>query len=134
MNNKGWGLNEMLALCVVLIIALFIASIFIDKALNENNITNLETKDYTQAYIAREIDMVSAAKEYWSDNKFELNDGVLSVTIKTLIAKDYLAVIKDPKDSSLACSGYVIISNNYAPYLTCGTNYATSGYTAVLDK
>lgn len=134
MNNKGWSLNEMLVLCLVLIIALFIAAIFINNVVDDLNNPNNQNKDYTAAYIAKEALMVSAAKEYWNDNEPNLNDGTLTITVKTLIAKDYLTVIKDPQDSSLTCTGYVIISNNYAPYLICGANYMTSGYTSLLDK
>ena len=63
MNNKGWGLKEMLVLCIVLIGALIIAAIIIItnffSLINQKNINGSKI-DETRTYNSMELQMITA--------------------------------------------------------------------------
>ncbi len=83
------------------------------------------------SYEAIENSMTSAAKSYY-DKKPNLlpkeEGGTVKVTVASLIDSELLSEIKDPKDSSKTCSGYVEVTKvgdeySYLPLLTCKGNY-----------
>lgn len=85
----------------------------------------------SKSYSGIENDMVSAAKEYYSDRKERLpkeNGDSIKLTIGTLIDEELLEEIKDPNNSEQSCEGYVQVKkvdNDYVyiPFLTCKGNY-----------
>lgn len=83
------------------------------------------------SYEKIEEKMVNAAKEYYSTRKNKLpreEDSTIKVTIGTLIDEELLKEIKDPKNKSQTCEGYVEVKKvdedySYIPFLTCKGNY-----------
>lgn len=83
------------------------------------------------SYEKIEEKMVNAAKEYYSTRKSRLpkeEDSTIKVTIGTLIDEELLKEIKDPKNKSQTCEGYVEVKRvdgnySYIPFLTCKGNY-----------
>lgn len=83
------------------------------------------------SYASIESSMTNAAKVYY-DKKPNLlpkeDGGMVKVTVATLIESELLKEIKDPKDSTKTCSGYVEVTKVgdeyvYSPLLTCKGNY-----------
>lgn len=86
----------------------------------------------SSSYQVIEDRMVNAAKKYYSKYESKLpqtEDGVVKVTISTLIDDELIKEVKDPKDKSQDCTGYVEVTKvgskeySYIPFLTCKGNY-----------
>lgn len=82
-------------------------------------------------YEGIELRMKSAAEKYYAQRKNKLpktDNGVVKVSLSTLIESELIKEITDPKDSSNKCSGFVEVTKIknkyiYTPFLTCKGNY-----------
>jgi len=128
-NKKGFTLIELLAVIVVLAVILIIAVPAIGKVIE--NARN-------SAYLDNEKMMESATRTYAIKNSNILPREIgekETIDLTTLINNNYISEIKDPKDSSSTCNGYVEIEKKskkkytYDAYLQCGDNYTTQGMT-----
>lgn len=139
MNNKGFGMTEMIAFCSVLLFGLMVSAILINK----------NFKDVDKSKITDSIN-IAANMDYKKDNKKEKNiysnleakikksatnyknDKNISneiVTYTTLQEEGYLDKLVNPSDINDICYGYAKIENNKViPYLRCEGNYATEDY------
>jgi hypothetical protein len=125
MNNKGWGLQTMLILSAVLIVALFIAALIV--VTNVRILLPNKSDEYMSQYKLYESRLEEEAKEYIADNNIDTSKTIY-VSYKTLLNNKYVEKLVDPY-SNLQCNGYVSVKNNdYNPYLKCGLNYRTRGY------
>ncbi len=133
MNNRGWGLNEMLVLCFILVVALFISATMFQNIINKTDNSNV---NYDAKYQALEVELTNASKTYFKAHfDPDTNTVMVVITVSQLLKDGSLDHFKDPKDSSISCSGYVIKEENtYTPYITCGNNYSSLNYTTVLDQ
>ncbi len=126
MNNRGWGLQAMLILTFILILALFISAILIQK--NFSFLINDENK-YAAKYQLYENLLVTSAKEYVTDKYPNLGNDSLTVGYSSLKNNKYIIKLVDP-ETSKECDGYVKVeAGKYNSYLSCGI-YKTSGYNA----
>lgn len=136
MNNEGWGLSEMLFCLCIIVLALVVSVIMINKSINNFNesasgnnkeenekIPNQEeTKEEEKeeieeqpvvqeykTYSEIEEAMTNAAKQYQEKIYGEdlLEGDKISVTIKSLVREGYLTSINDPSNKKSECSGYV---------------------------
>lgn len=115
LNNRGFGLKEMIILSSILFIILLIMAYYILVLYH-----NLEKESVSQ-YTDLESQIKSAAIKYV--NNYEHGS---MVTLKELKEVDYIDVFSDSNDDS--CSGYVIVSDGaYTPYIKC-KSYTTKGY------
>lgn len=85
-------------------------------------------------YTQIESRMVSAAKEYYRDNKDKLpktDNGVVTISTDKLVEEEYMkSLTKLVKNKDDVCSGQVSVTKNednyyYSPTLSCGENYST---------
>ncbi len=156
LDNKGWGLQELLVgigvllFCLLLIVSLINRNFRrLSESMGNNStnnstdqkrpVQNEEEKEY-KSYKDIEAAMEKAASAYnatiYGD---ELQEGDnITVTIKSLIRDKYIEPIHDIKDSKVTCSGYVTFIKErnkvtYSPYLKCGSRYKTKGYLERLD-
>lgn len=119
LNNKGWGMKEMIIISLILFICLFIASYYI-YVLYNRLISNDNSEYYTL-----EVKLKNAASKYIIDYNVNTNDPI-AITLSELRKKRYILIFED--DNSNACDGYVLIKNyDYTPYITCN-DYTTDGY------
>lgn len=163
MNNKGFGLVNILAFSVFAILAIvifyafttsimgFIPKTHIPDYTNEyakyfksaittepTLMANNTVQSYT-SYKQIEDALSNATAKYISDYYSTIyEDDPLYIKVTTLVKDGYLNEIKDISDSSVVCTGYneVLKSNNnitFTSYIKCGDNYKTAGYTARLD-
>lgn len=159
LNNRGWGLQELvigigiLFFCLLLIVSLINRNFKqLEANLNgssgtsqsngsttQNRPVEEEKENYT-SYKSIEKAMTEAAKEYNADiYGADLQEGdKLTVTLNSLVRDNYLEKIYDIKDESIVCSGYVTFIKDgsnvtYSPYLKCGSKYTTKGYLERLD-
>ena len=149
LNNRGWGLQAMLVGVLVLMIALVIIAVLIQKTFNdimepinnENHYSENESKDETKYGSYEEIEnaIVSAAKKYQKEYYSNILDGEkISVTLKNLQEEKLIGEITDIKNDNVVCSGYAIFINDdnkiiYNAYIKCGDNYETIGYQDFYD-
>lgn len=149
LNNRGWGLQAMLVGVLVLMIALVIIAVLIQKTFNdimepinnENHYSENESKDETKYGSYEEIEnaIVSAAKKYQKEYYSNILDGEkISVTLKNLQEEKLIGEITDIKNDNVVCSGYAIFINAdnkiiYNAYIKCGDNYETIGYQDFYD-
>ncbi len=128
-KKKGFTLVELIAVVVILGIILVIAV---------PRITDVISTTRESGYQANERMMVNAVRNYLviNDSKNPGEIGTMSViTTGELQESEFIGPINDTSDFSIECDGYVVVKYtegntfDYTPYLKCGNNYQTEGYT-----
>ncbi len=152
LNNRGWGLQELLVglgvlfFCLLLIVSLINRNFKqLGDTLNRENSQTTNQRPVTeekefQSYKDIEASLTKAAREYNEDiygDDLQEGDNI-TVTVRSLIREQYLEKIVDLEDEDITCSGYVTFSKrgnhvSYSPYLKCGSHYQTNGYLERLD-
>ena len=140
LNNRGWGLQAMLAGVLVLMICLIIIAVIANKTFSnimpsindENNYDEVE-EDTKLKYSSLEKEVLSAIKEYQKNYYPNIEDGeMLTISLKKLQDMELIGNIVDVKDSSISCTGYGTFKKqgdiNYKAYIKCGSNYQSVGY------
>jgi hypothetical protein len=153
MNEKGFGLTEVLMFIVFSLIILVAAVITINNDFSELQGNNTDTKTPTQIIgdeketkkTEKVIDekikkedseyqelldkMTNTAKIYITTNYTGTTDRIIIKTSK-LVSDEYMEDLIDPKNSDNVCKGYVIYDGveEYTPYLNCGENYVSQNY------
>lgn len=133
LNNKGWGLKEMVLLSCIILVAVFVAAIMInnlykdlDMNINGNNTSNSSNSNQNkdEQYTIIERNLLSAAKKYARENKLDDDEIIES---DTLIDEGYLTLSKMTNEEDI-CDGYVTKQNSsYKAYISC-ESYETKGY------
>jgi ArsR family metal-binding transcriptional regulator len=115
LDNKGWGIFDMFLMSGIILIAVLVVVI------SMNEITNFDdTKVVSNNEYSLETELKQAAKNYY--NKTDDTSDVVSVNLLEL--QNYI--------NKTTCTGYVVKSENYKPYIKCGV-YETKGYDQDLD-
>ena len=140
LNNRGWGLQAMLAGVLVLMIALVIIAVLVNKTFgdimpsvnDENNYDNVN-QDIELKYSELEDKVLEAAKTYQKRYYNDISDGeIITVSIKKLQERGLINNITDIKDPNISCTGYATFKKQddiiYKAYIKCGSNYQTVGY------
>ncbi len=133
LNNKGWGLKEMILLSCVILVAVFVAAIMInnlykdlDMNINGNNTSNTSnsSQNKDEKYATIERNLLGAARKYARENELEDEEIIDS---DTLIDEGYLTLSKMTNEDD-TCEGYVTKQNSsYKAYISC-ESYETKGY------
>jgi len=138
MDNKGWGLNTMLLMVCVILVALLISTFYamrLNSYLgNENNESEqtLQNAIDETYYINKTNDIVSAANKYIDDMNITLSSDVTKIYLSYLVSYGYINNIYD-KTTNKSCNGYVNAYLNadnikmIKAYLKCD-NYVSAGY------
>lgn len=125
LNNRGWGMQAMMAIVVVLMLALVFVSMMIntkfksDVTSSSSQNTKLENK------------VITASQKYYQNHQINLKENAqYRVNLKTLMDEGLLEEITY---KGISCSGYgLIIDKNgkidYEGFIKCGTKYKTKGY------
>ena len=136
LNNKGWGLPELL-IGIAIIITFLLIAVFYSLRLNRylqnglnNNVQEEINEDY---YILKTNDIMDAAYRYINEENVVLERGVNTrISLTTLINKGYIGKIYDSKSKN-ACIGYAIATEDVSKitdlkaYIKCD-NYVSKGY------
>lgn len=154
LNNRGWGLQVMLACILVLMLGLVIVAILIQRDFgdlldpvgdnsgsdvsrpNNNEDDEIERPEF-KTYAELEKMVLEATKVYQREYYANILDGEkISVTIKQLINEKLIDEINDIEDGT-ACTGYGLFTLNdgkitYDAFLNC-SNYQTIGYNEIYD-
>lgn len=131
MNNRGWGLQAMIGMICLLMLALVVIAIIINSKLSFLFDTTAVT------YTDLEIRVEESLKQYKDKYYSNLDNGeAVNVKVSTLEHKGLLASLTDAKKNK--CTGYGKISkeNNafsYDAYIKCGSDYQTEKYNPELD-
>ena len=126
LNNRGWGLQAMLAGVLVLMIALVIIAILVNKLTND---TFESINSSNEVYKIFESKVLEASKKYQSNYYSNIESGdEIVVTVEKLKEKNLLTI----NEETAICTGYTIIKNDskitYHTYIKCGSKYMTAGY------
>lgn len=150
LNNRGWGLQVMIASILVLMLGLVIVAILIQQTfgdvfdpIDENNPSSginrpNEQPEESETYDDLEDLVLEATKKYQQEYYSDILDGeIISVTIKQLINEKLIDEVNDVEDGS-PCTGYGIFTLKdgeitYNAYLNCN-NYQTTGYNTTYDN
>lgn len=155
MNNKGWGLAEMLILCSILIISLLMTSFYIrslgktisgqkehnntinvehtnkDEIVSENNQNNTNSNnDIIYINIENKIELLSQRYIYNMYNN-QIDETTIIVDMKHLLEQDYEKELKNLIDT-YSCNGYSKVYKAdeiiyYDSYINCD-EYTTIGF------
>ena len=126
-NKNGWGLNEMLVFCAIIIAFLILTVILINQLYSglEKNEKQEEKTNYTYKEVEENLKL--AAKNYYKKHKDEEIEIVLSedLLLEKYITEEQLT----PTKEQFPCAGYVEIEDvvKYNSYISCD-NYETEGY------
>ena len=113
LNNKGFGLKELIIMSAALLFILILLAYFIYSLYNEL------TPKSSYEYMKNELKLKVAAQNYVKKNK---PSGSKILTYKFLKDNGYVG------DLSKGCSGYVLyINKEFNPYIICD-GYITEGY------
>ncbi len=134
-NNHGWGLNQMLILCAIILFFLLVAVFFILQL--SNGVGEIFREIQGQVtYVTVEENVKSAASEYIEKYYHEeIGSGTITVTTNNL--KEYNLLNESelqPSEEKTTCKGYALVSKEngelqFTPYIVCD-HYATEGYQA----
>ena len=117
LNNKGWGLRQMLFISSLLLITLLVVAYYVYALYNQLDIG--DAKQYANLESKLEI----AALRYDTVNATSDN---YQVNLSQLKVLGYISDFTD--DSGYDCDGYVLVNGeDYNAYISC-RNYSTSGY------
>lgn len=145
MNNEGWGMNAFLCLLGILTICLIVITILANQLYKSVNEEETEEYDETSNYeiVPNDITTSNNIKDYInledklkeSAKNYVVNEAItghkLIITFDQLKEKKYINKLISPHDDTYKCNGYVVynnITNEYIPYLNCGSYYKTSNY------
>ncbi len=125
-NNRGWGLNEMIILCCILIGFLILAVVMINQLYTDlQDVEQDNQRHYGYTYSEIEANMVNSAKKYFKNNK-----EVLYITSDELLQNNYITSIElTPYKKGEPCIGYVQVEDgiHFKSYISC-EEYETNGY------
>lgn len=142
MNQEGWGIRDMLLFLAIVCIAILVSMALYKKTFtqlfdNSGSITDFSNETYDSI----ENQLEKTAHTYTDNYYYKVleNGDEGEVTIRDMQAENLLTVVKDIKDDSIICSGYVHFQKqggitDYKTYLKCGDNYKTDGYQSKLDE
>lgn len=146
LNNKGWGLRDMIIYTSVILLFFFLACYFIgimyndfdeDYYKNDNqqdvveDVTEDEVViDYSYYYDLEE-DFENGFRQYLNDMSYDVTSDIYSIKLNKLVEEGYLNRVYDYVDNSV-CDGYAnAIGEGFDykinTYLMC-SNYTTEGY------
>jgi len=155
MNNKGWGLAEMLILCSILVISLLMASFYIrslgrniteqkehnntvnaEQSNKKDNTSNIEqnntNSNSNEVYnkIENRIELLSQRYIYNMYNN-EVDETTIIVDMQHLLEQDYEKELENIIDS-YSCKGYSKVYKvetiiYYDSYIDCD-EYTTTGF------
>lgn len=118
LNNKGWGLKEMMIISAILLLFLLFAAYYIYMLYN-----NLDSSS-ASVYGQLELKLQTSAVSYV--NKHKLQNSKAIISLSDLQKEGYINLFTDPNDED--CNGYVIYENQeYKSYISC-RYYTSSGY------
>ncbi len=127
-NNHGWGMNEMIVFCCILIGFLLLVVILVNSLYSDLSKTEKKIEE-EQGFSYKEVEshLKDAAKKYYRDNKGEELEYINAEDLLNLnyISKEQLT----PSKENDYCTGYVTITDEvvFRSYITCD-NYETEGF------
>lgn len=138
MDNKGWGLNTMLLMVCVILVALLMATFYTIR-LNailgkENNDSEAKLQKAVDDsyYINKVNEITKAADKYISEYDIVLSNEPTKIYLSYLVSYGYIDGIYD-RDTKKSCTGYASAYLNpdnirmIKSYIKCD-NYKSVGY------
>lgn len=143
MNNRGFGITEVLLFIGISMFTLIIITIYInnnltsnDNILKEETSSTIETLKPTEMkipeeYLKLENKLKNSAKKY----KINKNQNII-ISLYQLKKDGLISKLIDPNDNKISCNGYVIYnskSKEYTPYVNCNGMYSTNNYNSEFE-
>ena len=145
MNNKGFGLPEVLLYIGLSMFVLIGIAIYINNnIINNSDIfpkqSEVKTTNYTlvpnnfeipQEYKKIENKLKNASKKY----NFNKKENVI-ISLNKLKKAGLISKLNDPNDKNISCNGYVVYDSElkeYKPYINCKGMYSTNNYNSEFE-
>lgn len=117
LNQKGWGLQQMLLISGLLLLTLLVVAVYVYSLYNQLD------QNSTAQYVALELKLETAAVRYDTSNALTSNYRVSLSTLKQL---GYISDFSD--NNSKPCDGYVDVNgDDFNAYISC-ENFISPGY------
>ncbi len=129
MNEYGFGLKESMLFLVTIMLCIFITMFMYNKSFKE-----IFEGPSSKSYVDLENTLKSAGAGYVLNYHKPLDNGDEGyVSLDTLKDKNLINTLTDEKGKE--CDGYVFYRRDnskmsYVPYLKCGSDYCTDGYSS----
>ena len=134
LNNRGWGLNQMLILCAILIFFLMVAVFFIVQLSESLGDVFQDSIMGQVSYTVVEENIEKATKDYMDKYyEYEIGTGTITVTVDNLLKYEMIKSINlKPSEEEDSCTGYSLVEKKNSTlvveaYIKC-SNYETNGY------
>lgn len=133
LDNKGWGLTQMLVCCGILVLFLVISIVMINRLMNPKAKNLSKNIAYSLKNSDIENNVEKASLRYFNDYyKQNINWENITITIENLKYRNYLTE-NDLKTENTKCGGYALIMKNEQEKITAKAyidckNYVTTGY------
>lgn len=134
LNNRGWGLNEMLIYCGILLFFLMIAIFFIIQLSNSlgDKFKSSITGGITYSMVESNVENAAASyiEKYYNE---EIGTGTITITVDNLLKYDMLSETSlKPMYENNACNGYALVNKEkdeliIRSYIKC-SNYESDDY------
>ena len=125
MNNRGWGLSEMIILSCILVGFLLLVVVLVNQLYSGVEQMEFENNEkYGYSYKDIEQNLKDAAKRY-----YRKNNTLVMITSEELLNEEYITISKLTPIDGEPCIGYVnVVDNkNFEAYISC-EDYETAGY------
>ena len=136
LNNRGWGLNQMLILCAILLMFLMVAVFFIVQLSDSLGDVFQESIVGGLSYTTVEENIEYATEDYMEKYyEYEIGTGTITVTVDNLLKYDMIKDINlKPGEEADSCTGYSLVEKKKEKliinaYIKC-SDYETDGYQA----
>ena len=138
MNNKGFGLPEVLAFIGISMFILVVITIYCNNSniFNNNNVQDnieeIKEEDSNEGIVPNKQLIPSEYSKLENEIKNVALNYSFDKTQDTIITSDKLNIkLVDPTDNNINCNGYVIYKSeekSYTPYINCPGMYVTDNY------
>lgn len=143
MNEKGFGLSELLVFIGIFLFILVAVTIYgrvklgnesfyaqPDVDISEQDDEKYEEITINKDYLTLENKIKDAARKYQFDKEYDM-----IITLKELQSKKLINDLVDPNSKEI-CNGYVLFvasEKSYIPYINC-SGYVTDSYNYEYEK
>lgn len=145
MNNKGFGLPEVLVFIGISMFILVVTTIYCNthdifngNYIEEENIVKQEEVESTDIDIVPNKQVIpteyTKLEEQLKKSAYDYNFDKKETII--ISSKKLNIDLIDPIDNTIECSGYVVYKSNnntYTPYINCPGMYVTENYNSELE-
>ena len=149
MNNKGFGLQEVLVFIGISMFFLVVISLYWNQQFGSKKLYDIEpTEEVEEKQQIEDIkpveieipnnykELENKLKESSKKYSFDKTESTI-ISLKKLQEDNLIDNLTDPFDNSISCDGYVVYTSEnevYTPYISCNGMYTTDSFNSDFIK